>query len=214
MTTSITYPNGQSLTSTALTQQQVEQIMATLTCGMLGVNPPDYSQVRMSWPSIGQPFQNQPQNVPGTQGVPVNVTYVAATTWATPYALVRDLTYTAPTAPATGVQEDWGYNRGWRVAWVFYGPNASENARAVWTAVTFLEWAAASLAASNLYAVTDPEEPSYAPENINGQWFPRADFALHLYECVAEGIVDGAATSVEIQTYTNAGLVADQTIVK
>lgn len=191
---SVTYPDGQILTSSALTQQGVAQIFATLTCGVLGINPPDYSQVRIDWNPQGQPFQNQPQNVPSAL---TNVTYVAATMWNTGYSQVRDRVYVSN---APQVEEQWTYTKGWRVAWVFYGPGADDKARAVWSA-TFMEYFSEQVNASNLYVVNDPDAPVYAPEEINGQWFPRADFAVHLYEQVNETTSDGAATSVEVKLY-------------
>lgn len=193
---SIEYPNGQTLVSTALTQQQVAQLLATLTCGVLGINPPDFSQVRMDWQPEGQPFQNQPQNMQqSTQGVPQDVTYVAASIWNTSYSKVRDQGLTTP-----AVTEEWIYTKGWRIAWVFYGPNAADNARAVWSA-TFMDYFSQQLQASSLFVVTDPDAPTWNPENINGQWFPRTDFYVNLYEQVTETILDGVAKNVEVKIY-------------
>ena len=53
MPTSTSYPNGQVLVSTALTVDQINKIIQPLTCGMIGVNPADFSVVRVDWQSEG-----------------------------------------------------------------------------------------------------------------------------------------------------------------
>lgn len=197
---SITYPNGQTLTSTALTPTTITENVQTLTCGVLGINPPDYSKVRVAWQQQGQPFSTDPT---------MDVCYVSCVPQDDDYNRVRDQLLSGPyTGPIT---ETWTYTRGWKVSWFFYGPNSSDNARAVWSSL-FTDYAAAQLAAVNLYAVTDPPSPTRLPQELNGQWWEYADFHVELYEQVTETIEDGSATSVEIKVEDSSGQVADITV--
>ena len=192
--TTTTYPNGQVLTSTALTQQQMNVLLQALTCGMLGLplpttaKPTGYTVVRIDWPVEGQPFVPNPQ----TDGC-----FLACVTEETPYNKVRNRTYSA-TGP---VIETWTYTRGWRISWTLYGPNCVDRARQIWSAATFMDYFADALSLSNLFVVTDPVEPTYTPENFNAAWWPRSDFAVSMYENVTETISDGLVTSVEVKIY-------------
>ena len=187
MSTSTTYPNGQVLTTTALTPQQVSALLQTVTCGMLGVNPPDYGRVRVNWQTQGQPFEN----------VNADVCYVSAVPLDVEYNRVRDRSWAGASVTST---ETWVFTRGWRFAWVFYGPNGSADAQRVWDA-TFIDYFTDALAASNLYPLSDPPAPMRVPEQFNAQWWERADFHLDLYEQVTETIQYGVASSVEVKVY-------------
>lgn len=191
--TAVIYPNGQTLTSTALTPAAINKFMLAFTCGMLGINPPDYKQVRDSWPSQGQPFQN----------LPVDVCYVACVPESVDYRLVRNKTFS--TIPATNetpeqVLETWTYTRGWRITWSLYGPNSTDRARALHSAL-FLDYFNDQLNLVNLFPLPDPPEPVRVPEEINAQWFERAEFHCIMYEDVTETIADNVATSVEVKVY-------------
>jgi hypothetical protein len=39
------------------------------------------------------------------------------------------------------------------------------------------------------------------PEQLNAQWWARADLSIDLYEAITESINDTTATSVEIKVY-------------
>jgi hypothetical protein len=187
--TSTTYPNGQVLTSSALTRTQMNGIFQPLTCGMLGIVPVDLSKVRVSWQTEGQPFVPTPKN---------DVCFLSCVPEATPYSKVRDRTYSG-TGPVT---ETWNYTRGWRISWVFYGPNSLDNARAVHSAVIFMDYFSDALSLSSLYPLSDPDEPASVPEESNAQWYERADFHISLYEAVVETIDYSAVTSVEVRVNT------------
>lgn len=193
---SVTYPNGQVLTSTALTPTQMNDIIQPLTCGMLGINPPNFNQVRVDWQTQGQPFVPRPgQDVCFFSCVPESVDY----------SKVRDRSFSG-TGPVT---ETWVYTRGWRVAWVLYGPNSTDRARMIHSAVVFMDYFSDQLSLSNLYVVSEPAQPIRIPEEFNAEWWERADFHVLLYEQITETIQDGAVTSVEVKVNTSAGLVAD-----
>lgn len=192
-TTATIYPNGQTLTSTALTPKQINALMLQITCGMLGINPPDYSLVRDSWQTQGQPFQDANKDV----------CYVACVPHDVEYRLVRDRTYT--TVPATPtvpeyVLETWTYTRGWRVGWTLYGPNSTDRARMLHSAL-FMDLFADQLSLNNLFPVPDMSTPVRVPENFNAQWFERAEFHCVMYEYVTETINSNIVKSVEISVY-------------
>ncbi len=199
--TSITYPNGQVLVSSALTVPQINVIMQNLTCGMLGINPPDYSKVRIDWPTEGQPFVGLPNN---------DVCFISCVPQDVEYSKVRDRTFSG-TGPVT---ETWVYTKGWRIAFTLYGPNCQDRARALHSAM-FMDWVNDTLSLSNIYPVSDYPEITRIPESWNAQWWERADFYFTAYEQVTETIDDGAVTSVQIQTFADdLGQIADITATK
>ena len=188
MSTSTPYPNGQVLVSSALTIQQINAIVQPLTCGMLGINPPNFAAVRIDWPTQGQPFIDLPnKDVCFISCVPENVDY----------AKVRDQSFSG-----TGtVTETWVYTRGWRIAWTLYGPNSTDCARQIYSAVIFMDYFSNALSLVNLYPVAEAAEPTRIPEQFNAEWWERADFHITAYEQITETIQDTAVTSVEGKIY-------------
>jgi hypothetical protein len=200
MTTQTTYPNSQTLTSSALTRLQIETLIQTLTCGMLGINPPNGEQVRINWPQQGQPFQD----------VDKDICYISCVTSEEQYTKVRDRQYQANGQLTT---EIWTYTRNWRVHWTLYGPACTDRARMIWSAL-FMDYFNDQLNLSQLFPVSDPTEPTRIPEEMNAQWFDRADFHMDMYEAVTETIDDTTVSSVEVLTHTEDGLVSDITVTK
>jgi hypothetical protein len=201
--TTTTFPNGQQLVSTALTQTQITNIMQNLTCGAIGINPPDYSKVRDSWPVQGQPFTQLPSQ---------DVCFVSCVTADSEYSRVRDTALSGTGAVGDPLTQTWEYTRQWRVSWVFYGPSCVDNARAVNSAFIFMDYFADLLSLQNLFPVSDPPEPTRVPETWNAQWWDRADFYIDVYEQITETIQPGVATSVEVKLYDKGGQVADITV--
>lgn len=207
--TTITYPNGQILQSSAFTVSQMATLWQALTCGMLGVNPPDFSRVTVDWQQEGQPFIRTPgQDRCALLCVPTDVEY----------SRVRDEANGGTGTTGDPVTQSWTYTKGWRIAWTAYGPNAEDNLRAVRSGM-FMDWVNDQISNSALYLVNDPHEVTYAPENWNAMWWPRADFEISLYEQVTETLttpVGGAATSVEVKLYDGSpnDPVADFTVTK
>lgn len=187
MPTTTTYPNGQVLTSSALTIPQINNIMQPIVCGMLGLPVNSYQAVRVSWQTQGQPFVPTPTN---------DVCFIGCVPENVDYHLVRDRTFTG-TGPVT---ENWNYTRGWRISFVLYGPNSTDNARAIYSAF-FMDYFNDLLSLSNLYPLQDPPQPTRTPEEINAQFYERADFHILMYEAVTESIQDGAVTNVPIGVY-------------
>jgi len=200
MPTTTNYPNGQQLISTALTQTQITNLIQTLTCGMIGVVPPDFSKVRTEWPTQGQPFTQLPSQ---------DACFVMCVPSDSDYSRVRDTALSLANGKLT---QTWQYTRNWRVSWVFYGPNSTDNARAVNSAVIFMDFFASLLNLQNLYPVSDPPEPTRTPETWNAQWWDRTDFHVDMYEQITETIQPGVVTSVEIRVQHQSGQVADITV--
>lgn len=193
------YPNGQRLVSSALTPTAISTLMQALTCGMIGVNPPDFSRVRLDWQTTGQPAQPTPST---------DACYIICQPFDTDYSRVRDKVNSG-TGP---IVESWAYTKGWRVLWCAYGPNSEDNMRAIKSAL-FMDYFNLQLNAQNLYPLPDPPEVLRVPEEINKQWFERADFHCDMYEAVTETIEYDAVSSVEIVVNeNNTGQVADFTV--
>jgi hypothetical protein len=193
-----TYPNGQTLTSTALTPNAINLVIQPLTCGMIGVNPPDPNIVRVDWQTQGQPFVPTPG---------VDVCFISCVPYDVEYSRVRDRT----TSGAGPVVETWVYTRGWKIQWVLYGPTSTDRARMIHSA-TFMDYFNSTLEGAALYPLNDPPEPTRIPEEFNAQWFERADFHIIMYEQVTETISYNAVTSIEVKVYADdLGLVADIT---
>lgn len=187
---SVTFPNGQVLASTAITPLAFETQIQALTCGMLGINPVDPNQVRINWQTQGQPSTDLPA---------VDVFYVACVPENVDYHLVRDRAWTsADTGPVT---ETWVYTRGWRVSWVSYGPNSTDRMRMVHSAVLFMDYFSDALSLINMYPVSDPPQPTRIPEQVQAEWWERADFHVVMYEQITETIQYGVVTSVEVKVY-------------
>ena len=197
MGTSTPYPNGQTLVSSALTVSQMNALLQSLTCAMIGLPlpssglPAGYARVRIDWPQEGQPFTTTP-NQDGC--------FLACVPHDVDYTRVRNRTVSGAGTELSPLTETWTYTRGWRVTWTAYGPNAEDNLRAIKSAL-FMDYFNDQLNLSNLFPLPDPSEVTYLPETFNAQWWPRADFAVIMYENVTETIQDGAVTSVEVKVY-------------
>jgi hypothetical protein len=199
--TTTKYPSGQTLTSTALTVQQINIVVQALTCGMLGIVPVDFSKVRVDWQPQGQPDVALP-----TQ----DSCYISCVTQDIDYGKVRDHTLSG----GNPVTETWVYTRGWRIEWAFYGPNSFDRARQVHSAL-FQDYFNDQLALSALYPVLDPAEPVRLPENHNAQFYDASRFHCVFYEQITETIQTPAVTSVEVKVYDGAvnDPIADFTVV-
>lgn len=194
------FPNGQQLTSTALTPDALLAIYQTLTARMLGLNPqsdtdPAYAAVRLDWPTGGQPGW----------AISDNIAFLAAREEDADYSKIRDVQRSAN--DAASLVSTWTYTRVWRVEWAFYGPNAFDQARAVNDAL-YLDWPSDSLAPERLYLV-ECGRPRYAPELFSGQWWKRADLSATFNEFVSSSIIDPTMASAEVLVYTEHGLEAD-----
>ncbi len=200
--TTTNYPNGQTLTSTALTVTAINIVVQSLTCYMLGLPTVDPSVVRVNWQAQGQPDVALP-----TQ----DSCYVNCVPQDVEYSRVRDRTLSG-VGPIT---ETWVYTRGWRVGWALYGPNSFDRARQIHSAL-FQDYFNDQFALSNLYPVLDPAEPVRLPIEHNAQWYDATQFDCVFYEQVTETIQTPAAVSVELKVYDGAvnDPISDTTVVR
>lgn len=187
--TTTQYPNGQTLTSTALTVKQINIIVQTLTCGMLGIIPVDPALVRVDWQPQGQPDVALPSQ---------DSCYISCVTQDVEYSRVRDRTYAGTNSGP--VTETWVYTRGWRISWNTYGLNSFDRARQIHSAL-FQDYFNDQFATANLYPVLDPQEPVRLPIEHNAQWYDASSFHCIFYEQVTETIQTPSVTSVEIKVY-------------
>ncbi len=200
MGVSIAYPDGNILTSTALTLGQINALMQPLTLGMLGQPvDPNSGLVRMEWPSEGAPFASRIEDVCYLRCVPKE----------DPYNRIRDRAVAS--SQDTTLTEQWTYTRAWAVRWCLYGPNSLDFARAVRSAL-YQDYFTGQLSLSQLFPVSDFQEPTRAPELINGQWFERVDFEVTMYEFITETINRQAVATVEVILENSAGKIADITV--
>ena len=196
----VTYPDGTTLTSSALTIAQIGAILQPLTLGMLGLPViPTSSLVRLQWPTQGAPFSD----------IGDDVCYLACVPKDDPYDRIRDRTNESAADP--NLEEVWNYTRAWSIRWVFYGPNSTDYARALRSAL-YQDYFTDLLSLSNLFPVSDFPETVRAPELLDGQWIERVDFAAEMYEAITETILRQTVVSVENIIEGNAGQIADFTV--
>jgi hypothetical protein len=200
MPTVTTFPNGQTLTSSALTDDSLFTILQPLTCGMIGLavsDPARNYMVRKAWQTAGAPAWKIDENVISIQCTPKS-------NW---YDKVRDVVSTANNDP-TKVTTNIEYTRVWSVRFIGYGPGIFDMIRLIRTAL-LLSWTHDTLAQSNLYLMTELETPSRNPEQFEGQWWQRTDLGIELYEQVNETLVAPSIASVEIVVETKDGIQND-----
>ena len=200
----VTFPNGQSLLSGALTPAALSALLQTLTCQMLGLNPtsntdPAYAKVRLGWPTQGQP----------AWAITDDVCFLRVTEEDDPYNQIRDRKFLA--LSPTSFQTIDTYTRAWRVNWACYGPTGFDNARLLKSALLGWDFAHDSLAGANLYLVPALPATTRAPELFQGQWWERADFSARLYELVTETVNVDSISTAEVLLYNATGLMADLT---
>lgn len=199
-----TFPNGQVLTSLALTPQILSTLLQTLTCQMLGLDPAQdalcYAKVRLDWPTSGQPGWK----------VGDDVCFLQVTEEDDAYNRLRDRRVSP--SNATSVVSRDTFTRVWRVSWSFYGPNSFDQARLVKSALLTLDFPAEQLAQANLYLVTDFPATTRAPEKFQGQWWERTDLSVKLNELVEETLTVPTISSVEVILENESGPVADLTV--
>jgi hypothetical protein len=183
-----TYPNGQTLQSSALTVSQINILLQALTCGMISINPPDPSQVRIDWPTEGQPVADSPSE---------DVCYLRAVIIDDSYDKLRDLARTNQEPSPTPVQYTWNYTRVWSISWILYGPASLARSTALRSAL-FMDYFTDQLSLSNLFPNPDNQAPTRVPELANAQWWERSDFSCEMNEFVTETISVPAVQSVPV----------------
>ena len=203
MGSSVTFPDGVTLTSTALTPRQVEAILQPIVAGMLGFDPVSdptaaFFASRIGWQTEGQPAWE----------VTDNVCVLTATLDDDPFARVRDNLYEMTGSPADILTNQMSFTQVWKLHFCLYGPSSANWARQLLSCFS-LDWVDAALLPSNLYVIPEWHRPVYAPElypDTGGVWYERTDVELRFNEQVFESLtpIDTAAT-VEITVDTDTG---------
>ena len=199
-----TFPNGLTLTSTALTPDQVNVIMQALVAEILGIDPISnptlaFSTVRVGWQKQGQP----------AFGINDDVCILRATSVDDPYSRVRDSIIQPDNS--TTLTSAMGFTQVWNLHATIYGPNCYDRARLILSAMT-LDWVHDALISSRIYAIVGFQRPSYVPELFSGQWWKRADIDIKFNEQVNESITVASAAGVDVTIITDTGLTDEFTI--
>ena len=195
-------PNVGTMTSTGLTQEQVSVIWQNLVLQCLGIAPSGptdsaaYSQVRIDWPTPGQPAWPITQDVAFIRATEAPDRYNAAHE-------IQPVSQTGPTYPETTI-----YTRVWELSFIFYGPNAFDRARQV-KACLYQDFVHDALATSNLYLNTVIGTPRRNPELFQNEWWERADFTAQMNEQVTDTLTKNTIQSVEVQLQTALGIISD-----
>ena len=265
----INYPDGTSLTSTALSDNEVETAMQVATAQMIGVltgsmtrtfslvtgspiarvtntallyqgeslsgtgvadgtlisgvspdgmvvldrgatatgdkdltvtDPDAYFKVRIGWQEEGQP---------GPQ-IDIPTVTIRCSTFDTEFSRMRDNGLYSQTDSIITYREE--FTRCWKTYWTFYGPNSSDHARAVKSALTKIQFIQDLLAQSNLYVNPSIEEASRGPELFQGRWWDRVDLMAEFNEQITETTTVGTVQSVEVKVFDKDGQILDFTL--
>lgn len=199
MPTVTNFPNGQTLTSSALTDDQMFALWQPLTCDMLGlasIDPSRQFTVRKAWQSAGAPAWKIDENI-------ISIRCTLTNNW---YDKVRDVIATKNSD--VSVISNIEYTRVWSIRFIGYGPNIFDMIRLVRSAL-LLDWTHDTLAVSSLYVMTELGTPLRNPELFEGQYWERTDLEIELYEQVNETLIAPSIASVEILLETKEGIQKD-----
>lgn len=197
MTTTIQFPNGESLSSSAQSPASIETLFQALTAQVLGFpivdsenkplppGAPCWTAVRVGWQPQGQPAWEITEDVVG----------LTAYTEDHPFTRVQDGYYV--TNDYKSLLREMGYTQVWRIHFTVYGPNAFEHAAIIVSAFS-LDWVRFNINAQNIFSVPEWKRPVVLYENFQGQWWQRADVDLKFNEQVSLSTTVPAAASVEI----------------
>jgi hypothetical protein len=203
MTTS-TFPNGDTLVSSALTPDSLATLIQALVAQILGFDPADptqqsaaFSSVRVGWPEQGQPAWE----------ISEDICIIRADLEDDPYSRVRDGIWGLNNAES--LTKQMGFTQVWNAHLTLYGPNCADHARLILSAMADLDWVHDSLAGNSLYLIVGPNRPTYAPEQFQGQWWKRADLSLKFNELVTESTTVSSADGVDVTLLKENGLTTE-----
>jgi hypothetical protein len=228
-----TYPDGSVLTSSAITQTQMGNILQPLVLGMLGLTvSPESPLVRISWPTEGAPSQlitddicylrfllkddpydkirerfNYPSQATGFGQGPFGGIPFGGGGSGFGNVPFGDSPYGAG-ATASQLNELWSYTRVWDIHFCAYGPNSFDNLRAVRSAL-YQDYFLEQLQLSQLFPMSEFREVMRVPELFDKQWWERSDFSCEMYEFVEETITRQTVISVEVVVEDAKGTIAD-----
>jgi len=148
-------------------------------------DPDCFSAVRVGWQQEGQPAWNIAADICVVRCEPID----------TDYGRMRDSVQSLQ--GITAVFTDT-YTRAWRVYWAFYGPNSTDRARAVRSALVTIQQFADLLATAGWYVNPSISMPQRVPELFQGQWWPRTDLYADFNEQVTETYATGTVEQVQV----------------
>lgn len=196
----IPYPDGSSLTSTALSVEDIETAFQDITIQMLGFqnlsDSDKYSKVRIGWQREGQPGPT----------ISNDTIFIRCTPLDTDYGRMRDVVGSVVGENILNVDV---FTRAWKTAWTFYGDNSLNYAAAVRSALITIQFVYDFLDGKKLYVNPSIKEPQRVPEQFQGRWWERVDLEVHFNEEVTETFTIGTAASVEVIVSDSSGIISD-----
>ncbi len=198
-------PNVGTMTSTGLTELQIQIIFQNIVLQCLGITPAGptdstaYTQVRIDWPPPGQPAWKITDDVAFVRAIEVPDRYNNAHE-------VQPTTTLGETFPETTI-----YTRVWELGFIFYGPNSFDRARQV-KACLYQDFVHDILSASKIYLDTVIGTPRRTPELFQNQWWQRSGFSARMNEQVTDMLTKQAIQSVELILEDENGVFSDTVI--
>lgn len=163
------YEVGSSLLTTVIPSGGVGCTLNLLTV------IPDPDKIRIGWPPVGAPAWGRTDDV--------GFIYISRDD--DPYTRIRDVKYSNPQADSQNMATSYvAVNR---INWIFYGPNSSDHALAIWEQILSPE-IQEMLDQNNLSIIPNIPLPVRAPEPWVGQWWDRCDFYIRFYEAVIRNV--------------------------
>lgn len=155
--------------------------------------------VRKSWQTSGAPAYN----------INDQITFVRCTEVNNSYNKVMDQNISYNDSLTANLESE--YTRVWETFLELRGPDA--HLRASQIRSCFLQGIVHDmLAASNVYLVTNVDNPTRAPELFEGKWWERTDLRMYFNEQVNESIATPTVISTEVLVYDANGLQRDITV--
>lgn len=202
---SFSVPGVGTMASTGLTTDQMQVLWQNIVLQCLGITPSGptdasaYSQVRIDWPTPGQP----------AWATTDDIAFVRAVEVPDPYNRAHEIQPNA--TQGLTFLEATIYTRVWEIGFVFYGPNSFDRARQV-KACMYQDFVHDTLEASNLYLDTVIGTVRRTPELFQNQWWERSGFSARMNEQVTDTLTKQTIQSSEIILEDEAGIITDVTV--
>lgn len=162
------------MADTILKLKEIEDFFQNLTIRMLGLDPKaskNQGKVRISWPTNGSP----------AWGINEDIAFLKVNNPDDPIVRQRDTNYDYFDEENNSTTVS--FTRVHMVKWIFYGPNAYDNAEKVRNSL-FMPAYIEQCNSKNLFLILDVVATGRFPEAFNGQWWERADFTASFNEFV------------------------------
>ena len=164
--------------------------------------------------TVANPVGILPGLVVSASGIPANTVVWSVVGTAVTLSAAATVTVSNVAVSFGGtVTQQMSRTGDWNIHFTIYGPNAFDRANLLIASFS-LPWVQDWLqfppppASSGFFFVADYSQPTYAPENFDGQWWPRYDVDLRFYELVLETIGVPFAETAEILITADSGATA------